>query len=126
MRQFELEALCQTCPPFPPGLTLAGGHRVVKAPFAIGLAVDDPLASVVVARVTDEHQLGLELVLRLKDEPPSTVFHTDGADVRIVYSIEDAALAVGEVIYDNYLFPTLHKLNYGMGTYVACTACYKN
>lgn len=86
MRQLELEALCQTCPPFPPGLTLAGGHRVVKAPFAIGLAVDDPLAGVVVARVADEHQLGLELVLCLEDEPPSTMFHTNAADVRTGHS----------------------------------------
>lgn len=60
---------------------MAGGHRVAEAPLAIGLTADDPLASVVVARVTDEHQLGLELVLRLKDEPPSAVFHTDAADV---------------------------------------------
>lgn len=48
--------------------------------------MDDPLAGVVVARVTDEHQLGLELVLRLEDEPPSTVFHTDAADVRTGHS----------------------------------------
>lgn len=44
------------------------------------------MAGVVVARVTDEHQLGLELVLRLEDEPPSTVFHTDAADVRTGHS----------------------------------------
>ena len=84
--QAPCRAVCGTCGSLRPGLTLAGGHRVVKAPFAIGLAVDDPLAGVVVARVTDEHQLGLELVLRLEDEPPSTVFHTDAADVRTGHS----------------------------------------
>lgn len=78
-----------TCPPSRPGLTLAGGHRVPKAPFAIGLTADDPLASVVVARVTDEHQLGLELVLCLKDEPPSAMFHADAADIRTGHSWGD-------------------------------------
>lgn len=65
---------------------MAGGQRVAEAPFAIGLAADDPLTSVVVARVTDEHQLGLELVLRLEDEPPSAVVHTHAADIRAGHS----------------------------------------
>lgn len=89
MRQFRWEALRHACPPSPPGLTLAGGHRVPEAPFAIGLTADDPLSSVVVARVADEHQLGLELVLRLKDEPPPAVFHTDAADIGTAHSWAD-------------------------------------
>lgn len=89
MRQFRWEALSQTCPPSRPGLTLAGGHGVPEAPFAIGLTADDPLPSVVVARVADEHQLGLELVLRLKDEPPSAVFHPDAADIGTGHSWVD-------------------------------------
>lgn len=80
-----------TKPAHPPGLTLAGGHRVPQAPFAVGLTADDPLASVVVTRVTDEHQLGLELVLRLKDEPPPAVFHTDAANIRAGHSWGDGA-----------------------------------
>lgn len=64
-----------------PRLTLAGGHRLPQAPSTVGLAADDPLACVVVARVTDEHQLGLELILGLKDEPPPAVLHTDAADI---------------------------------------------
>lgn len=44
------------------------------------------MARVVVARVTDEHQLGLELILGLKDEPPPAVLHTDAADIRTSHS----------------------------------------
>lgn len=68
---------------------MAGGHRVPEAPFAIGLTADDPLASVVVARITDEHQLGLELVLCLKDEPPSAMFNADAADIGTGHSWGD-------------------------------------
>lgn len=71
----------QMGPVRPQALTLTGRHRLSQAPSAIGLAADDPLASVVVAGVTDEHQLGLELVLGLIDEPPPAVFHTDAADI---------------------------------------------
>lgn len=84
-----MEVLCQTCPPSAPTLTLAGGHRVPKTPFATGLTADDSLASVVVARVTDEHQLGLELVLCFKDEPPSAMLHTDAADIGASHSWTD-------------------------------------
>lgn len=69
-----------------PRLTLAGGHRLPQAPSTVGLAADDPLACVVVARVTDEHQLGLELILGLKDEPPPAMLHTDAADIRTGHS----------------------------------------
>lgn len=65
---------------------MAGGHRLSQAPPPVGLAADDPLARVVVARVTDEHQLGLELILGLKDEPPPAVLHTDAADIRTSHS----------------------------------------
>lgn len=68
---------------------MAGGHGVLEAPFAIGLTADDPLPSVVVARVADEHQLGLELVLRLKDEPPSAMLHADAADIGTGHSWAD-------------------------------------
>lgn len=68
---------------------MAGGQRVPEAPFAIGLTADDPLAGVVVARVADEHQLGLELVLRLKDEPPSAMLHTDVGDIGTGHSWVD-------------------------------------
>lgn len=71
------------------GLTLAGGHRLSQAPSPVGLAADDPLASVVVARVTDEHQLGLELVLGLKDEPPPAMLHADAADIGAGHSWGD-------------------------------------
>lgn len=64
------------------GDDLAGGRRVPETPFAIGLTADDPLASIVVARVTDEHQLGLELILCLKDKPPSAMLHADATDIR--------------------------------------------
>lgn len=76
-------------PTSPPGLTLAGGHRIPEAPLAISLTADDPLAGVVVAGVTDEHQLGLELVLCLKDEPPSAMFHADAADIGTGHSWGD-------------------------------------
>lgn len=65
---------------------MAGGHRFSQAPSTVGLAADDPLASVVVAGVTDEHQLGLKLVLGLKDEPPPAMLHTDAADIRTGHS----------------------------------------
>ena len=119
MRQFELEALCQSCPPLSSGLTLAGGHRVVEAPSAIGLTVDDPLASVVVARVTDENQLGLELVLRLEDEPPPAVFHADAADVRTCHSWGGTERRGG---FTHSLWTTLARAQrWGLGDYNAVT-----
>lgn len=80
MNQFRKEVPCKQAHSILE-LTLTGRHRLSQAPSAVGLAADDPLASVVVAGVTDEHQLGLELVLGLIDEPPPAVFHTDAADV---------------------------------------------
>jgi hypothetical protein len=74
---------------------LTGGHSVPKAPSAIGLTADDPLAGVVVPRVTDEHQLGLELVLGLKDEPPSAMLHTDAADIGTGHSLGNTAKGGG-------------------------------
>lgn len=86
MTWFRWETPHKWAPIVLPGLTLAGGHGLSQTPSTVGLAADDPLAGVVVARVTDEHQLGLELILRLKDEPPAAVFHTDAADVRTGHS----------------------------------------
>lgn len=106
-------------PPLSSGLTLAGGHRVVEAPSAIGLTVDDPLASVVVARVTDENQLGLELVLRLEDEPPPAVFHADAADVRTCHSWGGTERRGG---FTHSLWTTLARAQrWGLGDYNAVT-----
>lgn len=80
MKQFRKEVPCKRAHSVLE-LTLTGRHRLSQAPSAIGLTADDPLASVVVAGVTDEHQLGLELILGLIDEPPPAVFHTDAADI---------------------------------------------
>lgn len=64
-----------------PALTFTGGHGLPDAPGAVGLAADDPLARVVVARVADEHQLGVVVVLHLVGEAPAAVLHRDAAHV---------------------------------------------
>lgn len=62
-------------------LTFAGWHGLADAPLPIGLAPDDPLSCVVVARVTDEHQLGVVVVLDLIGQPPPAVLHSNAADI---------------------------------------------
>lgn len=62
-------------------LTFTGRHRFAYAPLPVGLAPDDPLACVVVARVTDEHELGVVVVLDLVGQPPPTVLNCDAVDV---------------------------------------------
>lgn len=62
-------------------LTFTGRHRFSYAPLPVGLAPDDPLACVVVARVTDEHELGVVVVLDLVGQPPPTVLNCDAVDV---------------------------------------------
>lgn len=62
-------------------LTFAGWHWLADAPLPIGLAPDDPLSCVVVARVTDEHQLGVVVVLDLIGQPPPAVLHSNAADI---------------------------------------------
>lgn len=62
-------------------LTFTGRHWFSYAPLPVGLAPDDPLACVVVAWVTDEHELGVVVVLDLVGQPPPTVLNCDAVDV---------------------------------------------
>lgn len=62
-------------------LTFAGWHGLADAPLPVGLAPDDALPCVVVARVTDEHQLGVVVVLDLVGQAPPAVLHSNAADI---------------------------------------------